>query len=61
MMKNCVVLVGKDETVCGRPGNNIYKSEIVLETGRTVIQDLSVCDRHKNVFEEMWNDQGNYQ
>ena len=60
MMKNCVVAVGKDEVVCGRPGNNIYKSEIVLQHGRTVIQ-LCVCDRHKDVFEEMCNDQGSYQ
>lgn len=61
MMKNCVVLVGEDENVCGRPGNNIYKSEIMLQDGRTVIQDLCVCDRHKQVFEEIWNDQGSYQ
>jgi len=61
VMDTCVVLVGDEENICGREGNNIYKSEIKLQDGRTVIQDLCVCDRHKQVFEEMWNDQGNYQ
>lgn len=60
-MNKCVILVGDEEKVCGREGTNIYKTEIMLQDGRKVIQDLEVCDRHKQVFEEMWNDQGNYQ
>ena len=61
MIKKCVVLVGEDEYVCGREGTNVYTSEIVLETGKTVVRNICVCDRHKQVFEEMWNDQGSYQ
>ncbi len=60
-MDTCVVLVGNEENVCGREGTNVYKVRLNYKTGRTVIQDLCVCDRHKQVFEEMWNDQGSYQ
>jgi len=61
MNDKCVVLVGDEEKVCGREGTNVYDSEIELEDGRIVKQNLCVCERHKQVFEEMWNDQGNYQ
>jgi hypothetical protein len=59
----CVVIIGnnEDEKVCNREAINIYESEVQLIDGKIVIQNLHVCDRHKQVFEEFLNDQGEYQ
>ena len=59
-MNKCPVLIGEDEKVCGREGVNVYKSEIELTDGRLVVRNLYVCNRHKDVFEEVWNAQDDH-
>ncbi|MDB4342179.1 hypothetical protein N9998_00375 [Nitrosopumilus sp.] len=64
MSKNkCVVCVGdkEDDKVCGRDARHEYETVVKLEDGKLVNQNLFVCDRHTEVFEEFLNDQGNYQ
>ena len=56
--KKCVVLVGDDQIVCDREATNAYFCETELENKKTVKENLHVCNRHKEVFEERWNDQG---
>ena len=57
-LKKCVVLVGDDQIVCDREATNAYFCETELENKKTVKENLHVCNRHKEVFEERWNDQG---
>ena len=58
-MNKCVVLTGGNDTVCNRDATTEYNSEIELENGRIVNENICVCERHKIVFEEMLENQGN--
>ena len=59
----CVVFIGdhEDDKVCQREALHGYESKVQLENGKLVDQTLFVCDRHKQVFEEFMNEQGEYQ
>lgn len=52
--KKCMVFVGdkEDKKTCDREAKNEYKTEVELDDGKKVTQDVFVCDRHKQVFEE---------
>ena len=55
--KKCVVLVGNDQTVCDREATNPYFCEVESQNGKIVREKLHVCNRHKEVFEERYNEQ----
>ena len=55
--KKCVVLVGDDQTVCDREATNAYFCEVESQSGKIVREKLPVCNRHKEVFEEKYNEQ----
>ena len=55
--KKCVVLVGDDQTVCDREATNPYFCEVESQNGKIVREKLHVCNRHKEVFEERYNEQ----
>ena len=55
--KKCVVLVGDDQTVCDREATNAYFCEVESQSGKIVREKLPVCNRHKEVFEESYNEQ----
>ena len=55
--KKCVVLVGDDQTVCDREATNPYFCEVESQSGKIVREKLHVCNRHKEVFEERYNEQ----
>ena len=55
--KKCVVLVGDDQTVCDREATNPYFCEVESQNGKIVREKLPVCNRHKEVFEEKYNEQ----
>ena len=55
--KKCVVLVGDDQTVCDREATNAYFCEVESQSGKIVREKLPVCNRHKQVFEESYNEQ----
>jgi predicted ATP-binding protein involved in virulence len=55
--KKCVVLVGDDQTVCDREATNPYFCEVESQSGKIVREKLHVCNRHKEVFEEKYNEQ----
>jgi len=57
-LKKCVVLVGDDQIVCDREATSAYFCEVESQNGKIVREKLHVCNRHKEVFEERWNDQG---
>jgi len=54
----CLVLVGDDQIVCDREATSEYFCEVESQNGKIVREKLHVCNRHKEVFEERWNDQG---
>ena len=56
--KKCVVLVGDEQIVCDREATSAYFREVESQNGKIVREKLHVCNRHKEVFEERWNDQG---
>jgi len=51
------VLVGDDQTVCDREATNAYFCEVESQSGKIVREKLPVCNRHKQVFEESYNEQ----
>ena len=55
--KKCVVLVGDDQTACDREATNAYFCEVESQSGKIVREKLPVCNRHKEVFEESYNEQ----
>ena len=55
--KKCIVLVGDDQTVCDREATNAYFCEVESQSGKIVREKFSVCNRHKEVFEEKYNEQ----
>ncbi len=55
--KKCVVLVGDDQIVCNREATNAYFCEVELQNEKIVKENLHVCNRHKEVFEESYNEQ----
>ena len=55
--KKCVVLVGDDQTACDREATNAYFCEVESQSGKIVREKLPVCNRHKEVFEERYNEQ----
>ena len=55
--KKCVVSVGDDQTACDREATNAYFCEVELQSGKIVRKKLPVCNRHKEVFEERYNEQ----
>ena len=55
--EKCVVLVGDDQTVCDREATSVYFCEVESQSGKIVREKLSVCNRHKNVFEERYDEQ----
>ena len=52
--KKCMVFVGdkEDKKTCDREAKNEYKTEVESDDGKRVTQDVFVCDRHKQVFDE---------
>ena len=54
----CLVLVGDEQIVCDREATGVYFCEVESQNGKIVREKLHVCNRHKEVFEERWNDQG---
>ena len=55
--EKCAVLVGDDQTVCDREATSVYFCEVESQSGRIVREKLPVCNRHKEVFEEMCDEQ----
>ena len=49
-----MVFVGdkEDKKTCDREAKNEYKTEVESDDGKRVTQDVFVCDRHKQVFDE---------
>lgn len=60
-IKKCPVMVGEDEQLCKRPGVYEYNTVVVLIDGRKVTEMLHVCERHRQVFEDFLQDQGEHQ
>jgi len=52
--KKCMVFVGdkEDKKTCDREAKNEYKTEVESDDGKRVTQDVFVCDKHKQVFDE---------
>ena len=57
LQKKCVVLVGDNQTACDREATNAYFCEVESQSGKIVREKLPVCNRHKEVFEERYNEQ----
>jgi hypothetical protein len=55
--KKCVGLVGDDQIVCNREATNPYFCEVESQNEKIVKEKLHVCNRHKEVFEEKYNEQ----
>ena len=51
------MLVGDDQTACDREATHAYFCEVESQSGKIVREKLSVCNRHKEVFEERYNEQ----
>ena len=57
IQKKCVVLVGDDQIMCNREATNPYFCKVKLQNEKIVKEKLHVCNRHKEVFEERYNEQ----
>lgn len=57
-MNKCMVLTNNEHIVCNRDAIIKYYSKVELENGKIVNENIYVCERHKIVFEEMWENQG---
>ena len=53
-----MVLTNNEHIVCNRDAIIKYYSKVELENGKIVNENIYVCERHKIVFEEMWENQG---
>ena len=59
----CVVVVGEgdSEVTCEREANHEYDGIVKKDDGTEIQASMHVCDRHKIIFEEFMNEQGEYQ
>ena len=59
----CVVVLGEgdSETVCDREANHEYDGIVKKDDGTEIRSTMRVCDRHRIIFEEFMNEQGEYQ